>query len=161
MSEGSVAAQLRKMFDLHMKKHDRATSFAISIVKSDVLAMLATQRPKTRIRVLNDTSKELTLRRPPTVHKVQPQKMTLEFIEGNEVFLKIWDGNVVLLSKDELGVGVEEQQRGVATHVCVDKQQLQDMIDDLKNLKIKNNPDCPMIITKYLEELLGGGVEAT
>ena len=40
MSEG-VAAQLRKLFDLHMKKHDGTTSFAISIVKSDVWAVLA------------------------------------------------------------------------------------------------------------------------
>lgn len=70
---------------------------------SDVLAVLAAHQPKTRIRVLNDTSKDLVIRRPPTSHKIQPQKMMLEFVEGNEVFLKVWDGNMILLSKDGVG----------------------------------------------------------
>ena len=109
----SVAAQLRKkayykFADYLIKQHpelgvgDKAKAVSLD----DALAVLATHQPKTRIRVLNDTSTELVIRRPPTSHKIQPQKMMLEFVEGNEVFLKIWDGNVMLLSKDMSG-GVE------------------------------------------------------
>ena len=116
---GGVAAQLHKLretkpqlFDYYQSPDPHYAEVRKEIMdwieKADkVLAVLATQQPKTKIRILNDTSKELLIRRPPTSHKVQPQKMMLEFVEGNEVFLKIWDGNVVLLSKDELGGGVE------------------------------------------------------
>lgn len=38
--------------------------------------------------------------------------------------------------------------------------ELHDAISKLKNLKIKDNPDCPMIISKYLNEVLGVEGEA-
>jgi len=59
---------------------------------------------KIRIRILNDTSKELIVRRPPTSHKIKPQKMTLEFVDGDEILLKIWDNNIILISKDNIVV---------------------------------------------------------
>ena len=111
MSEGGVAAELRKIFKDWWDKRDFMSLDHLKQeadrIEKDVLVVLANHEPKTRIRVLNDTSKELVIRRPPTAHKVQPQKMMLEFVEGNEALLKIWDGNVVLLSKDELDGGVE------------------------------------------------------
>lgn len=58
-----------------------------------------TEEKRTEIIVLNDTSKDLVVRRPPTSHKIAPKKMTVEFVKGNRVFLKIWDDNVILLSE--------------------------------------------------------------
>lgn len=112
MSEG-VEAHIRKKIAQRIKEYREREDLAqgekeqtiheLEVVRNLVLAVLAEHQPKTRIRILNDTSTQLTIRRPPTSHKIQPQKMMLEFVEGNEVFLKVWDGNVILLSKDGVG----------------------------------------------------------
>ena len=59
------------------------------------------------IRVLNDTEKDLTVRLlPPNTSvdlrakAIQPRKMAAVFVQSNKVFLKIWDGNTILLCED-------------------------------------------------------------
>lgn len=59
------------------------------------------------IRILNDTTKDLTVRLlPPNTgldlkpKVIQPLKMAAVFIQNNKIFLKIWDGNTILLCED-------------------------------------------------------------
>lgn len=59
------------------------------------------------IRVLNDTEKDLTVRLlPPNTgldlkpKVIQPHKMIAVFIQNNKVFLKVWDGNTIMLCED-------------------------------------------------------------
>lgn len=54
---------------------------------------------KTTIVVLNDTDEALIVRMPPTNVPIEPHKMKAIFIEGHNVFLKIWKDNYILLSK--------------------------------------------------------------
>lgn len=59
------------------------------------------------IRVLNDTGRLLTVRLlPPNTSpslkpkNIAPLKMTVVYVEGNKVFLKVWDNNTLLLCED-------------------------------------------------------------
>ncbi len=59
------------------------------------------------IRVLNDTRNPLTVRLlPPNTgldlkpKVIEPLKMAAVFLKDNKVFLKIWDGNTILLCED-------------------------------------------------------------
>ena len=111
MAKEGVITHLRKQGKVVLRpsviRGGLATADLVEWVKlSDLKEVVRAHQPKTRINILNDTSDTLTVRRPPTTHTIQPQKMTVEIIEGDEVFLKIWDNNVILLSKTRLG-GVE------------------------------------------------------
>ena len=56
---------------------------------------------KTRIIVFNDTKEELVIRLPPTATKLEPKKMKAIFLPTNDVFFKIWDGNVIMFQPKE------------------------------------------------------------
>lgn len=61
---------------------------------------------KTTIKVLNDTNKELVVRQNirgmlPTTVKVQPRKAVAVFMRTDEIFLKVWNGNVIMLKDAE------------------------------------------------------------
>ena len=103
MLKMSVEEHIREMLDEAERHSKYSVNYRHIEDLKKLLAVVRAHQSNTRIRVLNDTSKELTIRRPPTSHVVQSRKMMLEFVESNEVFLKIWDDGVILLSKDVVG----------------------------------------------------------
>lgn len=70
------------------------------------------KQQRTTIKILNDTDEELTVRQAsPSVFRVKPQKMCVVFVRGDEVFFKIWNGNVVMFADGrDLVLGKEKQK---------------------------------------------------
>ena len=74
----------------------------------DIMLKEAADKKRTlSVRILNDTTKPLTIRlAPPNTtpdlkpRVIEPLKMAAVFLEGNKVFLKVWNDNVILLCED-------------------------------------------------------------